>query len=86
MGTRTIFNAKAGEKLVIRSAGVGVADESRETLVDRVTEFECVATDRFERVHGTMRRLVKDVDPPLVPGVTEAWLDDAELDVNAQQE
>lgn len=86
MSKRTIFNAKAGEKLVIRSAGIGVADPRRETMVDRVTEFECVATDQFERVQGTMRRLVKDVDPPLIPGMTEAWLNDAELDVGAPPE
>lgn len=76
---QTIFTAITGEMITVRSSAVGVATRNQDTMADRELSFTCRVTRHFEQVAGTLRRKVVELDPPLLGGITEAWLGDAPL-------
>lgn len=59
---------------------VGFVAGEGSVTVDGKIACEATATDEFKRIGGVMRRRFVDCVPSIIPGRSDVWLSDEELD------
>jgi hypothetical protein len=72
-----LMTLPTGQAVVIRAARIGVrAPDGARMSVRRAMPICAIATSRFARdpETGVLRREFVLLDPPLIPGVTRAWV------------